>query len=224
MKMYTLAASAALALSLAASAGAVTVPFTETFSSAANNWSTASVLSPVNLVATGGPDGSQFANRTFSFSAANTGDQAILFRGQTNFGSSGGNLHGNYLTSGVTDLSLFVRNDSPVALDFFVRFGTPNPGAGVVFLASAVPANSWTMINVPISMSTPFIYEGAPTLFSTVFANVGRIQVGVVVPASLALSTPSYNFDLDSVSIVPAPSAAVALLGAGAVALRRRRR
>ena len=225
---HFVAAVSALAgayLLVPASALALDVPFTETFSSAGNNWSAASVLTPLSLVAMGGPDGSQFATRGFSFGGSGLGEQPILARAQTNFNSSGGAFFGNYLTGGVTALSLFVRHDAPESLEYFVRFAVPTPGGGgLVAVPFVVAPNTWTELTVPISQGFAFQYEGPPTLFGTVFGNVGRVQVGVLVSATLAGTTPSYNFDIDTVRIIPAPPAAALAGLASVVALRRRRR
>ncbi len=224
MAIKSVVLSAVCGLALAASpALAVDNPFTEDFSSSSNNWSTASVFTPVGLVMTGGPDGSQYATRSFSFGASGAGDQPILFRGQSNFNSSGGAFVGNWLTGGVTEFSFSIRHNAPEALDIFARFSNPSPGAGVVSLATGIAPNTWTLITVDITNQAGFIYEGLPTLYNTVFGNVGRVQLGAIVPADLAGTTASYTFDIDNVSIVPVPGAAGLLGLAGLVATRRRR-
>ncbi|MGQ0627035.1 MAG: hypothetical protein ACT4PL_02915 [Phycisphaerales bacterium] len=209
---------------LAAVSTAQTVPFTEDFGTTAN-WSIAAApLTAPSFSAAGGPDGSSYITRAYSFAPNLEGDQQIFFRCQTGFGSSGGALFGNYLSSGVTALSFFFRHNAPEPLDVFARFSPAAPGAGVVFVSEDLPANQWVQVIVPISFATPFIYEGAPTLFNSVFGGVGRFQIGAVVTSTLAGSTPSDTLDVDKVSIIPAPSAAMGLAGLlGAAALRRRR-
>jgi hypothetical protein len=211
-------------LGVAAAASAATVPFTEGFNSTAN-WSIGPTLVPPTLVPTGGPDGSSYIQRAFSFAANGAGETPILLRAQSGFGSSGGALFGSYLADGVTQFSFSVRHNAPEPLDIFARFSTAAPGAGVVAVSSAVAPNVWTDVTVLVSPGFPFIFEGSPALFNTVFGTtgVGRIQFGPVVPASLAGTSTNYTFELDNVSIVPAPSAVAGLMLAGLAAGRRRR-
>jgi len=211
------------AIVLAASAGlasAVVVPYTEQFDSAASNWSRAAAFSPLTYTGSGGPDGSAFGSMTTSFTTNPLGDIPILFRGQSNFGSSSGAFVGNWISSGVTAFSFSVRHDGATPFTFFARFA-PAGGPGVVALVSSIPANEWTTFVVPITPSTPFIYEG--TNFN-IFANVARVQVGVMLDETQAGTSTAVRFDIDNVSIIPAPSVAAAAACAGVMGLRRRRR
>lgn len=209
-------------LSLSASALAVDNPFTEPFSSAACNWSTSStVLAPLNYLPSGGPDGSAYGSASISLATALAGDQPLVFRGQSNFNSSNNAFVGNWLASGVTELTFSLRHNGPAPVTFYTRFA-PAGGPGVVALmpTTALP-NEWTTFTLPILPTTPFIYEG--TTFTSAFSNVARVQFGLIVGSDLAgLATP-LTLDIDNVGIVPAPGAA-ALLGAlGLAGLRRRR-
>ena len=208
---------------LASSALAVTNPFTETFSGPSANWSIASIITAPTYIPTGGPDGSSYASGSFGFAAAANGDFPILFRGQDNFSSSSNAFVGNWLTSGVTSFSFSVRHNAPASIDFFARFS--NGGPGVVSLQpTLVPANTWATFNVPINSSTPFIFEGGPSLYAATFSALTRVQIGFVVDASIAGQAGPYTFDVDNVSITPAPGAAAAFLGAAGIAGLRRRR
>ncbi len=208
---------------LAAPALAVTNPFTETFSSAAANWSSSSVFTALNYPPSGGPDGSAYGSAQFSFANNANGDFPIMFRGQSNFASSGNAFVGDWLGSGVTSFSFSVRDSVPFPVSYFARFS--NGGPGVVFLEPAlVQPNTWSTFTIPIDPSTAFIYEGAPTLYGATFGAMARVQLGVVVDANLAGQAGPFTFDVDNVGIAPAPGSGVLVLGAlGLAAVRRRR-
>jgi hypothetical protein len=213
--------SAAAVLAATGSAFAAVVPFTETFASPAANWSSAAApFTPLNYLPTGGPDGSGYGSAPFTFATTAVGSQPLLFRGQSNFNSSGNAFVGNWIAEGVTGFSFSVRHNATVPIDFFARFGpAAGPGAVALAMPSAQP-NAWTTYTVAIDPSTPFIYEG--TTFASTFTNIARVQVGLTVGANFV--DQNITFDIDNVQIVPAPGAA-SLLGLGALAgLRRRRR
>jgi uncharacterized protein (TIGR03382 family) len=215
----TLVAAAAMIAS--GSAFAATVPFTETFSSSDANWSSASVFAPLSYPASGGPDGSGYGSTSITFPATAVGTQPLLFRGQSNFNSSGNAFVGNWITEGITAFSFSVRHNASAPVDFFARFSAAGPGAVALAMPAAQP-NVWTTYTVPINPAAFFIYEG--TTFASTFSNISRVQVGLTVDAGITDTTAPIIFDIDNVSIVPAPGAA-SLLGLGAlVGLRRRRR
>lgn len=214
-------------LGLAAPAWGLIVPFTETFASPAANWSSGLAFTPLTYPAAGGPDGSGYASRSLSFANLASGEQPLIFRGQSNFNSSGNAFVGNWITGGggggggVTEFSFSVRHDAPEPVGFFARFA-PAAGPGIVALQfPAAQPGIWTTYTVAINPSAPFIYEG--TTFAGVFSNLARVQVGILVSDTLAGQTPDFTFDIDNVSIVPAPGAA-GLIGLLALAGLRRRR
>ena len=212
----------AIVLASCAPALAVINPYTETFSSAAANWSSASTFTPLNYPPSGGPDGSAYGSAAFGFAGNVNGDFPIMFRGQSNFGSSGGAFNGDWLGAGVTSFSFSVRDNVPFPVQFFARFS--NGGPGVVALETTlVQPNAWTTFTVPIDPSTPFIYEGAPTLFGQTFGAMARVQIGVVVDANLAGQAGPYTFDIDNVGIAPSPASGALLLGGLGLLGRRRR-
>jgi hypothetical protein len=206
-----------------AAAGAI-VPFTEGFNADAAEWRTSAGGALAVWSASGGPDGSaHVSNVSFSFIASAAGDTPILFRGQDNFGSSGGAFVGDYITQNVTSLSCFVRHDAPEALNFFVRFAKPaNFPAAIALDFAPVPPNVWTQITIAIDPGNPQFVSFEGSDFAAIFAGIGKVQIGVSVPGALAGQPVAPRFDLDRVSIVPAPAAG-ALAGAGLLALRRRR-
>lgn len=214
-------AAVTLVAGLAAPAWGLIVPFTETFSSPAANWSSALAFTPLTYPASGGPDGSGYASRTLSFANLASGEQPLIFRGQSNFNSSGNAFVGNWITGSITEFSFSVRHDAPEPIDFFARFA-PAAGPGIVALQfPGAQPGVWTTYTVAINPAAPFIYEG--TTFAGVFANLARVQVGITVSDTLAGQTPDFTFDIDNVSIVPAPGAA-ALVGLLALSGLRRRR
>lgn len=213
----------AAVLATAAPALAVTNPFTETFAGPGALWSSAAAFTALNYPPSGGPDGSAYGSAPFGFANNANGDFPIMFRGQSNFGSSGNAFVGDWLGAGVTSFSFSVRDTVPFPVQYFARFS--NGGPGVVSLQTAlVQPNTWTTFTVPIDPAAGFIYEGAPTLYSATFGAMARVQIGVVVDANLAGQAGPYTFDIDNVSIAPAPGAAAVLLGAIGVSAGRRRR
>ncbi len=201
---------------------ALTVPYNETFSSATASWSGASTFTPLTYQPAGGPDGSGYASRSVSFASNPVGDIPLIFCGQSNFGSSGGNFWGDWIGGGVTALSFSVRHDAPVPVSFYARLSPGGAGA-VALVSPAVAPNTWTTFTVPIDPSTPFIFEGPGVTYGGTFGNVNRVQVGVQVGGALAGQAGPYFFDIDNVSIVPSPGC-LTLLGAAGVWRARRRR
>ena len=202
-------------------AGAVVNPFTETFSSPAAAWSGASAFTPLTDVGSGGPDGSGYATTDLGVTTIPVNTQLILFRGQSNFNSSGNAFVGNWQAAGVTAFTFSFRHNAPGALDVFARFA-PEQGGGIVALTSPqVQPNTWTTLTVAINPANPFlIYEG--TTFD-VFNAIARTQVGILVPQALGNNPGSFTFDIDNVSITPAPGGAAVLAGGLLLAARRRR-
>lgn len=206
----------------ASSALAVTNPFSESFNASSANWSSASTFTGMTHFPSGGVADSGYASSTaVSFTGQAAGAQPILVRAQSNFNSSNNEFFGNWITSGVAELSLSVRHNVSTPVAFFVRFApAAGPGA-VAVIPGVVQSNTWTPITLAISQATPFIYEG--TNFQIAFADVSRIQVGVLVDGTLANQAGPFAFDVDNVAITPAPGA-MGLLGvAGLFAARRRR-
>ncbi len=216
---------AAAAMTGGASAFALVNPFTEHFDSSAALWSSASSFTPLNYIASGGPDGSAYASRSISFAGNNIGDFPILFRGQSNFNSSGNAFVGNWITGGVTQLKFSIRHNMDADVGFFARIAPDpalpgNPGAAIALLSPAVGPNQWTTFTIDINPGTPFIFEG--TNFNTVFSAVARVQFGVTIDSGTAHKEGPFTFDIDNVEIVPAPGALA--LGSFGLALAGRRR
>jgi hypothetical protein len=214
------ALSFTLVAAIAAPALAINNPFTERFESSAAAWSSAASFIPLTYQSSGGPDGSGYGSTQVPFANLPSQAQPLIFRGQSNFNSSGNAFVGDWLSAGVTEFSFAVRHNAPEAISFFSRFSPPG-GAGIVGLTTTpVQPNTWTTLTVAIDGSNPLlVYEF--TSFG-LFANIARTQVGIMVPAGLANNPGSFTFDIDNVSITPSPGAS-AVLGLGLLAARRRR-
>jgi hypothetical protein len=226
---------------LAATSFAATVPFEEDFAASDANWVTAAGLPGLDFFASGGPDGNGYVSDELSFANLSPDDQGpVIFRGDNNFSSSGNAFVGNWITEGVDQFSYWVRHDTfdpstgaPVPINFFARFASPFnfPGATAPEFVPVLPG-VWTELSVDIVDGMvpfgPFVtYEGSD--FDTIFSNIGKVQVGVSVPAAVAGLADSFRFDLDRVGIqaVPEPVGPLTTLTgflAVLMAIGRRRR
>jgi hypothetical protein len=199
----------------------VTNPFTEDFSGGASGWKNFNGSADLAALASGGPDGGAYASGSFNFVSQASGATPVIVRGEA--GASGNALQGNWIDAGVTQLSVWVRHNAPTPLTYFSRVSvTPAPGAVAISFAPVMP-NTWTQLQFAIDASSPQFISFEFGDFASVFSNVGRVQFGVSVPASLAGVDQGYTFDFDKVSFVPAPGA-VGVVGLGLVAVGRRRR
>lgn len=218
-----------LSLSLASTSRALTVPFTEDFSSNNSNWGkAASAFTPADYVSTGGPAGAGdgYISNAFTFAAGDLGQ--LVFRGQDNFNSSGDAFVGNW-SGTVQTLSFYIRQNSSVPLNVGARLATSMnfPGANWIYETGVLP-NTWAKVTIPIT-DTPgpgytYTPEGPITLASVINA-LGNIQV-LAERGTLPVGT-VVTIDVDKISIVPEPStlllAGFGVLAGGFVALRRRR-
>lgn len=219
---------AAGALSFGAS-GSV-LPFVETFNSGNANWLDAG-FGPAAFTASGALDGSGFISSELSF-AGSTADNAtrtvVGLRGNSDNSpltpnASNDAFRGNWITGQIVRVSVDVRHNAAAASEVFLRVATPNNFPGAITISSvAVAANEWTTVSFAINPAL-FIYEGPPTLFPTIFGNVGSLQVGLRAPDALLGDASAVRLDIDNVRIVPAPSIVGAFAAAGLVAGRRRR-
>jgi hypothetical protein len=206
---------------------ALTYPFNENFEAGTADWRE-NANANVNHVASGGVYDSGYVTTEFSFTSADNLQEAI-FRGQNNFDSSGDAFVGNWLAAEVSRLRAFVRHDTPVPLEFFVRIATSGNSPAVSFTQPlpVSPGSSWTKLDFDISFANPFrTNEGPPTLafYNNVMANVGNVQIGVIVPVELADDPQTFTFDLDRIGVVPEPSSVILAMCGVALAFVRRRR
>ena len=200
----------ALAMTAAAPAGALTVPFTEDFTANASNWLNAT-SAPLVWNATGGPDGGSYVSSTLGSLG---GNGTIQFRANDSANASTDAFVGNWIGN-VSVISAQVIHDAPVALTFFFRFA--GPGAMVGFVPPVAP-NTWTTISVVID---PANLTPAGGTYAGVMGAVSNLQLGVSAPSGHE-SVP-FRYGLDKVQIVPEPSTALLLAG-GVLAIAARRR
>ena len=200
--------AAAIGIAFPLSTFGATVPFTEHFASNAANWADNSGLALVDHVAVGGPDGSGYVS-TDLVPAGRGGESVVLFRGQDEFNSSGGAFVGNWTADSVGQFSTYVRHNAPVPLTYFTRFSGPAnfPGATAVRFAPVLP-NTWTLLEFDLEPTNPAFVTFEGSSFNSVFSNIGHVQVGVSVPASLDAVSTQFTFDLDrpSIAAIPEPS------------------
>jgi hypothetical protein len=201
----------------AADVWAASLPFTENFASDASGWLD-NASGSLTYSAAGGQEGGGYVSTEFNFVGSTAGGQGpVLFRG--NASASGGAFVGNWLGDGVALLTAWVRHDASVPLNYFARFAAPAgfPGAIAIDfspISASTGPDGWTEVQFAIAPGPHFVsFEGSD--FTTVFSSVGRVQIGVSIPAGLAGVDQVVHFDLDSVAITPEPAA----LGLFALAL-----
>lgn len=185
--------------------GAV-VPFVEEFVVDSADWRNADGTAALTWIPAGGPDGSSYAQGTFNFLSSADGDDVTVLRAQDEFDSSGGAFVGNYLTEGVAEFRAYVRHFGPEPMTFFVRFSGPSnfPGAIAVNFVPVFPGQ-WTEIVVPINATNPQFVSFEGQDFNTVFSNVGHVQLGVSVSATLAGVDLVIPFEVDKATLVEGP-------------------
>jgi len=211
----------AVALASATPAGALTVPYTEDFTSGTANWLNAT-SGALTFNATGGPDGGSYVSTTAA-SINNPG--TIQFRANNSADASGDAYVGNWTGGNVTLLEADVIHNSPDALTFFFRISAGPAFIGLV--PTPVSPNTWTHISLAIDPANPLLIPEGPVTFASVFGNVQNLQIGVSVPLADEGIPYTYGIDKVSISAVPEPMTGI-LLSGGLIALawppRRRRR
>ncbi len=213
----------ALGLLVTRPVGAVTVPFLEEFATNDARWGGRSGLLELDYVASGGLGGGGYVSDQVSFELNTDGDSIVAFRAQDELNSSGNAFVGNWITGGVARFSTFVRHAAAEPLFFFTRFSSPFnfPGATAVRFQPVAP-NTWTQLDFEISANNPAFVTFEGSNFSTVFSNIGHVQVGFDVPTGLGGSAAPITVDLDRASIVPEPSWLAHAVIAIVMAARRR--
>ncbi|MDX9911714.1 MAG: PEP-CTERM sorting domain-containing protein [Phycisphaerales bacterium] len=217
----------AIVLTIASTAGVALAQngFVESFDADAANWRNSNASAVLDWFSSGALDGSAYASSAFNLVNTSVGGfPPTVIRGEVGNGASGGAFAGDWIASGVTSISFDIRHSLPEPITITGRFATPgnNPGASTV-TAAPVASNTWTTVTWDLTPgSTDIISFGSGT-YETVFSNIGRIQLGFNVPASLAGQDLVARFDIDNVRLVPAPGS-LALLGLGGLAATRRRR
>ena len=211
---------------LSSVAHAASPPFTEHFAGDTADWMDAGSFA-LNYVGAGGPDGSSYVSTDFAFSSGGgAGDSdAVLFRAQDEFGSSGGAFIGNWISDGVREVKAFVRHNAPLPLNYFMRASGPFnfPGSSAVVFAPIFP-NVWTELTFDVRSTSPQLVTFEGTDYPTVFGNIGHVQLGVTIPGGFENNPTPFTFDLDQVSILTPEPSTVALAVLGLIPFYSRRR
>lgn len=222
--------------SLATCATASVVDFTETFAAGDSNWrgADASGSDILDFFPSGGPDGSSFVSFETNFLSFPDGSgpgggqpTPVLFRGQQNFGSSGGAFEGNWIEDNVTEFSFSFRHNIPQPVTVFSRFAPASnfPGALGIDFAPVLP-NQWTEVSISIDENSAQFISFENSDFESVFSNIANLQLGVVVPEGFGGTPINFRFDIDNVQVttaVPEPGTGLALMIVGSVCAARRR-
>ena len=213
-------------LLLAASSQASINGFVEDFNADAADWRNFNGSATLDWFATGGPDGSGYASSLFNLGGTSVGGfPPTVIRAQANFNSSNGAYVGDWIGAGVTGVSFEFRHNLSEAVTLTGRFATPanSPGASTVSQTVIAP-NEWTTITFDLTEGSPDIISLGGGTYNAIFSNIGNMQFGFNVPASLAGQNIDARFDIDNFRIIPAPGAGAALaLGALALTARGRR-
>jgi hypothetical protein len=215
--MILRSATAATALgALVAAAPAAIVPFTETFTSDAANWT-----GPAGP-ATWDPAGTISADTNVN--AASFG-VVIGLRGQLANNASTGAFVGDWIAQGVSAFSFSVRHDAPLPMNFGARLVTTTnfPAAIGLDFAPVLPG-VWTTVTIPINPGYPGFVSFEGSDFNTIFSNIGSVQLLYSVPGSLAGTGTIVRFEADNVSIVPGAGTMAMLGPIGLMSMHRRRR
>jgi len=182
----------------------------------------------MNWISSGGVSGAGdgYITSAVNFSTSFENDNVLFSRGHSTAGASGGAFAGDWLSSGISEFSFWVRHDFTDPLTFFTRFATPAnfPGVAGLSLVPVLP-NTWTQVTFSIDAGNPLMFpEGPPGTFEAAFGNIGNLQLGLVVPLGLAGYAPDVTFDIDRISVIPAPGSGLLLVMSGVFFSRGRRR
>lgn len=208
----------------ALSASASVVPFTESFSVDASNW-TANSGGSLNWIAAGALDGSSYVSGSADLNTAGPFGLTLL-RGEAGSNASGGAFVGNYLADGVTTIEFDFRHNAGVDLDIALRIANPANSPGLAVQTGGLTASDqWVHLSFDLSFGNPLMtLEGPPSLalYNLTMESIGNLQISSFRPDGLT-SPLIADFDIDNVQITPTPGS-IAILGLGCLASTRRRR
>lgn len=211
--------SAMAVLIWSGTAMAVTVPFSEDFTSDVSGWEDGD-SNPLFWESADGPDGGSYASADFNYFGYSSafGGGPVVFRANQSDAASVGAFVGDWLTSGVTLVSAWVRHDAPTDLNFFMRVASSFNFPGAVIVNTQVVApDEWTQVFWAIDPGSPFCI-GETVTCAAALSSVGNFQIGTDAPLSLIELDQDFAIDVDKVSVVPEPGVAT-LLGAGLLML-----
>jgi hypothetical protein len=214
-------------------------PYTENFATDSAQWLNGPQTGFANWVASGGPDGSSYISASMDTVGTTLDGAKVLFRGNSTTSppihASNDEFLGDWLAGGIGQFSVYVYHEAPEALPYFARFAKSTGFPGVAAEeGTLVQPFTWTKLNYGINPSqigsTLFPETTTPgtelATYNSVFTDIGRVQIGFSVPASMVGSANTYLYAIDQVSVaIPEPASAVLLVaGAFAANVRRRRR
>ncbi|MBX3739390.1 MAG: PEP-CTERM sorting domain-containing protein [Akkermansiaceae bacterium] len=226
----------ALAMGLTSGSASAAIAYTETFDTNASGWLTGASTAAA-YSATGGVGNSGYISSTTTFTSGATGafgapPLQILMRGNAASDASSDAYVGNWITAGISSLTVTVRHNYSEALNLYARLDAGGGAAASLanLSAYAVLPDTWTTITIPIfdspaSSTGPFLSYGGAGAFEPVFSNIQNVQLGFYVPASTTIT--NLVMDVDTVTTaVPEPASLglAAFAGAGFVLRRRRAR
>jgi len=217
-------AAAVTAVGLSSAAHSAILGFNESFATGSSSWRNSNGAADLAWSSSGGPGGSSYASSTFNLAATTVGGfPPTVIRAHASYGSSGGGYVGNWIAEGANRVTFMFRHDLAEAVTLTGRFATPTnaPGASVVSSTVILP-NAWTLVSLDLREGSPDIISLGGGTYQSIFSNIGNMQFGFTVPASLAGQNIDGRFDIADFNIVPAP-AGLALLGVAGLTARRRR-
>jgi hypothetical protein len=215
---------AAISLAVAASASGQIVGFLEDFSTGDANWRGDSLASTLEWSGSGAPGGDAFVTSVFNLSGTTAGGfPATVIRAASSVGSSDGAYVGDWITAGVTGVCFWFRHDLAESIQLSLRVAPATNFPGGSAYGEVVAANEWTQVHFDLSPSSSQWVSFSGTSWAAVMQSIANIQIGFLVPESLAGQDVVGRFDMTDFSIVPAPAAFAFLALGGAFAARRRR-
>lgn len=206
---------AGLLLTLSNATVAQSIIDQENFNGGAADW-VDETRGAVTHFASGGRNGGAYISTTANINTSSGGDFGgyVLFRCAVNPSQlpsqncSSGKFVGNwYLQDGVQELRFWFRHDSskPGGLQPTIRIAVPGNNLGGSAILPAIPANTWTRIDVPIDPQSNVWDDNWGSLSPNavqILKNVGRLQPGIYVdPSDPTYTESNVKFDIDDVQI-----------------------
>lgn len=103
------------------------------------------------------------------------------------------------------------------------RVASPqNYPAASAFDSVSIAANTWTLVEFDLRPVGGEWASFEGTSYGVALSNVGNMQIGFLVPASIAGQDINGSFDMTGFSVVPTPGALALIALSGLVARRRR--
>jgi hypothetical protein len=207
---------------------AVTLGYTESFTTSNAGWSGLLVTQPLDHSPTGGVDNGghvEIQPSTDPAASALGGNGPVIFRAPAS--ASGGAFTGNWLTSGISTVQAYFRHSLDLApINIYIRMAGAPGTAGVFFADSQVEqSDGWTLVNFDVTEDNFTVAGGPGTTYTGVLGNVTQFQFGAQLLTAVDPASTQIHFELDQVSLVPEPSSLLLFTGvaSGLMPWRRRR-